>query len=488
MSEVTRVLPSTIDYSNVLPESVPAIARRHKFYAANGTDFNFIGTRTIRIELPSASALLDPTHTYIGFEATNASILGQTLGLDIGGAHCFFDAIRVTQGGRVLSECREAHRLQCAVIAPSQLSSDGQASEGIKGSTRSYNTVGAASNAQMGIGSTADLYGVGTHHNADTYWANGFSHRFTMNITSGLFGQNKLIPLNLVRTDAPITIELDMATAADVGCWSAAPGAGDIRIAEIAVVAQLIEVGQDVMNQFRAVQESLGGQLVISGQDWEYSSDTLPANAPGTFMARMPTRKRSLKSLFWICQSNDFANAAIANNTLCYNLSYSGQPNIDSWNLKVGSVVHPSEPIRGFGNTAAAGASLQRGESLMELAKAWGTLGWSHPTGCISGLMYGATIIAAGRVSNGANGFGAADAVPTSDTTVCACPNGLSLEAFAREARESGVDTETLSQDTYLQLNFNAATAGAEVKQLHMWVLYDQHYYFNSNGDISYSN
>jgi hypothetical protein len=57
-----------IDYSDVLPQSVPAIQRRRKFYPANGSNFSNLSNKQIRIELSSANALLDPTNSYIEFD------------------------------------------------------------------------------------------------------------------------------------------------------------------------------------------------------------------------------------------------------------------------------------------------------------------------------------------------------------------------------------------------------------------------------------
>ena len=51
------------------------------------------------------------------------------------------------------------------------------------------------------------------------------------------------------------------------------------------------------------------------------------------------------------------------------------------------------------------------------------------------------------------------------------------------------MDVETLSQDTYLQLNWdNGVNSGAEDKIVHMWCLFDQHYYFNRDGSVTFSN
>jgi len=493
MSE--RVLPSTLDYADVLPKAVPAVATRRRFFPQNGNAFSDFTSRTIRIEVGSSSQLLDPTNSYLDFELSNGS--AQTLGLDISGAHTFFENVRIEQAGRVISDLQQHNRLHAAVLAPAQETSDGFSSQGIKGCQRAYTTAAAASNTQAGTaavvaGNLGDTYS-NSRHNATGRIAAGAGIRFSMSLTNGLFGQDKLIPLPMVRPDAPITIVLDVANAFDYGSWNGAPANGSVVITNISYVAHLVEVGEDVLNQFRMVQQELGGQLVISGQDYEYSADLLPAASPsGEHIIRMPARKRSLNSLFWVAQSGDLANTLgpLANALTLYTLSYSGQPNLESWNIRVGSVLYPTEPVQGFGDTTAAtpAAQLRRGQCVMELAKAFGTLGFTTPTGFLSGITYGTDMAAAGGCGNGDNGTAGATVAPASNEKICVCPHGLSLQAFAREARESGIDTETLSQDTYLQLTVAEGATSGEAKTIHMWVVFDQHYYFNDDGNITFTN
>ena len=489
-----RQLPSTIDYSRVLPLSIPAIAKRHKYFPQNGTNFTFQGTRQIRIEVSSQNALLDAAHSYLEFEVVNQSG-GPTCGPDLGGAMNFFARASLEQGGKVLSRCDEFHRLHASILGPCQISSEGVAAEGVTGSRRSYNGPLAASIVVAPNAGIADTYITGSTHNSDLYWGNAFGHRFTMPVPGGLFNQDKLIPLPLVNPNQPLTIVLDLANAREAACWSAAgviPGA--FRIQAISYVAQLIEVGHDVIEQFRGVQNQMGGQLVLSGQDWEYSSNPVPAGTTGQQNLRLPVRKRSIKSVFWCAQSNDVANiiGAPADLGPTFNLSFAGNMNIASWGLKFGSVVFPSVPIECWGDNAApAVGNFRRGECAMNLASAFGTSSWQNPTGTLSTITYG--VAQGGVLADGDNGTVApvplATIIPESADVVGVCPFGISTEAFSREITESGVDVETLSQDTHLQLNWpNGIDSGNEDKICHMWCLFDQHYYFNRDGTVTYSN
>ena len=332
-------MPSTIDYSSMLPLSIPAMAQRRKFFPSNGSTFSSTGNRQIRIEIGHPSALLDPTHSYLEFSVTNSG--AQTFGLDTGGANCFFDSVRVEQGGKLLSYTQGNNRLHSAILAPVQVSSEGVGSESCTEGQRAYNTAIAASIAPSAAGQTGNQYDVSTH-NSNAFQGAGATLRFSMPITSGLFSQDKLIPLPLVDQQAPITLVLDLAPSDIVGCWNGAPGAADIAVVECAYVGHMIEVGPDVIEQFKMVQRDMGGQLALSGQDYEYFTQSVGAATGGQAALSCPARKRSIKSFLWCAQSNDFANTAgpIAPSA-AFRLSFAGSMNIESWQFQVGPILYP---------------------------------------------------------------------------------------------------------------------------------------------------
>jgi len=98
--ELERSIPRSINYQDVLPVAVPAVARRRKFYPVNGTTFNFLGTGEIRVPIHSVNSMLDPQHSYVEYFVFNNG--ARTFGMDLGGAHTMFEEIRLEQGGRVL--------------------------------------------------------------------------------------------------------------------------------------------------------------------------------------------------------------------------------------------------------------------------------------------------------------------------------------------------------------------------------------------------
>ena len=446
-----RVMPSTIDYSTMLPLSIPAMASRRKYFPSNGSTFSRQGNSQIRIELAHGSALLDPTHSYLEFRVQNTNAAA-TFGVDVGGSNSFFENVRIEQGGKLLSYTQASNRLHCSVLAPVQMSSEGLATGGITNANRSYNSAGASSITPFAPGSSARNYDMGTH-NSILSFAAGAVRRFTMPITSGLFSQDKLIPLPLVDPNSPITIILDLAPAVDVGAWSAAPGGGDIQILECSYIAHLIEVGTDVIDQFRMVQAEMGGQLALSGQDYEYFAQALPAGSNGSVALNCPARKRSIKSIFWCSQSNDYANAAGGITAAeVYNMSFSGSANIQDYQFRVGPILYPPTPVACWGSTAVVGAQFLRGEALMELAKSVGTMSKTNPTGILSTTSYGTDAVG---LASGKNGLGGATHCPLGNGSYAFCPFGISTDSFMRDVVESGVDSATLAQDTVLKIDIS---------------------------------
>lgn len=494
-----RNLPKSIDYTDVLPQSVPAVARRRKFYPANGTNFNPIGSSEIRIEVNSMSALLDSHSSYLEFRVTNNS--ADTVGFDIGGGNIFFSALRIEQGGTVLSELLEYNRFHSAILSSVQDSIEGSLTASLTGGQRALNS--GLADASMNIGAnnlSADSY-INSKHNSDLLIGapagNANSMLFTMPIMSGLFTQNKLIPLPLVSSQSPITIVLTMANPGDVGVWSGAPADGDLIIDRISYNANLIEVGRDVIDQIKSVRDMSGGQLVLSGTDYEHGQGNIPIASVGEQIVRMPTRKRSIQSMFFSIQSDTFADGGVGMARWnIYNLSYGGCANMLDYQLKVGSVTYPPTPIRAFQAEPVANlGENNRSECIMEISKALGTLSFSKPTGKLNTMTYGTDI---GGMSNGDTGDGAAGTkAPGSNSTISVCPFAMDLQSFNHTAIQSGIDTQTLSLETNLILNIGPGDPGAGVpivgsglqaKNVHMYVSYDQFYFFNSDGGITFEN
>tara|TARA_R100001440_G_scaffold56854_1_gene76647 strand:+ start:5370 stop:6875 length:1506 start_codon:yes stop_codon:yes gene_type:complete len=500
--EMERSIPKSIDFQDVLPVAVPAVARRRRFFPQGGSSgFSHQGTREIRIELGSVNSMLDPQHSYLEFLVENVS--GQTVGFDIGGGHVFFEEVRVEQAGRVLARETAHNRLHAGILSMAQNSYDGQLCESISQNQRGLNSAAGGAAAKVlpqpqVAGVEADNY-ANQIHNDELDIPVGGQTRVTMAMPTGLFTQDKLIPLPLVSQNNPLTLVLVLCEPADTGAWSGAPGIG-LLFQRVNYVAQLIEVGGDVIQQMRMMQQMGGGQLTISGQDIEHSTDVIPANSTGEVPIRIPGRKRSIKTLLFQINSEDFTQGGGVGKERLFNLSYGGNANMNSFQMKVGSVVYPPTPILCWGNVArAAGAALplpnqERGECAMELAKALGTLGFTNPTGRLSTITYGVHgefAIAAGApvLTDGDNGDGAGQTLtPGGNQDQTVTPFGIDLDSFQQTAIEAGLDSETMAMETTLICDINAVTSGIEDKNVHCYLIFDQHYYFNMDGTITFSN
>ena len=502
--EMERAIPKSINYQDVLPVAVPAVARRRRFFPLGGSaGFNYEGTREIRIEIGSINSLLDPQHSYLEMFVRNDSG-GPTLGFDIGGGHCLFEEVRVEQGGRVLAREQEHARLHSGILSMAQVNADGQLNESINQNQRGLNDPGGGiANKVLPIpqagGVNGDVY-ANQIHNDEVDIPNGGTTRITMAMPTGLFTQDKLIPLPLVSQNNPITLVLVLNHPEMVGAWSGVIAANALTIRRINYTAQLIEVGGDVIGQMKMMQEMGGGQLTISATDIEHSTDVLPAGSTGELPVRIPARKRSIKSLLFQIASSDYAQGGGVGRERLFGLSYAGNANMDSYQMKVGSVTYPPTAINCWGNVArVAGAALplpnqERGECAMELAKALGSLGFVNPTGRLSTLTYGTSTafaigVGAPALTDGDNGDGANTLTPGGNQVQTVCPFGLDLSSFQHTAIESGVDSETMAMETTLLINVSAgAGVGGEDKNVHCYLLYDQHYYFNADGSVTFSN
>jgi len=496
MEAMDRKMPSSIDYSDVLPLSVPAVSRRRKFFPVNGGEFSDTGSNEIRIPISSTNALLDAEHSYLDFTITNTNVApaARTFSIDAGGAAMFFSRVRVEQQGRVLSDTQEYNRLVASIINPVSETGDGRLSGTIKDFTQAGNLAGAPNltpfQAPQRRGDRLALSSCG----AGTTVPAGSEVRFSMPLMTGLFTQDKLIPLPLVDKNNPITIVLNIDNLVNYGLYGGGiPAAGSMPITKISYNAQLVEVGPDVISQFSQMRDMMGGQLALAGQDWEHNSELLAGGAGGgggERIVNVPIRKRSVKSLFWVANSDSLANTGLASFSGLFNKSFGGSCNMDSFQLKVGSVVYPPTPIQGPGDSFAAPSQTRRGECVQELAKAMGTLGFAAPTGrLINTLTYcaDALSIAGGLTADGDNGFGGNPLAASTNEPVFCSPFGIDLDAFQHTAIEAGVDTATLAQHTSLILNIGAATIGAEDKTIHTWICYDKQYYFNADGSVSMS-
>jgi len=263
---------------------------------------------------------------------------------------------------------------------------------------------------------------------------------------------------------APLTIEIELAPAGEPYIQETALAAG-YTIDNVRYIANLVEVGGDVAQQLRMVQEMSGGVLTLAGQTYRHFTGVVSAGA-GDKVVNVPARVKSMKSLFFACQDGD----GTASRTK-YTCSFGGNMAMDEFQLKIGSVVYPPTPVKcdfGDGANGYDGAGAKKSEALMELAKAWGNVGSTKGIGQLDFLSYAAVL----------------DTAPTTAGLLTFAPFGLDLEAFQRVAIESGVNTADRSLPISLIVK---GTANTTQRNVDAYVLADALFYINADGSMSVS-
>ena len=472
-----RVLPSNVDYTKILPLAVESRSHRRAFFPTNGQRFESDGNNIIRIDV-SASAFLDPKHSYLRFRFLNDT--NTTMGFDFGGGHGVIKRLRIEQAGNVLSDVNNYNKLLSSIILPCQGGMDSVGHRSITEGVRYANGQAAASNmvpapnaecngtiaispACSGAQPLTALAG-----GADTY-------TFCIPLVNGLLGstQDKMVPLQLLGS-SPITIEIELAPLLDIGIFGGAP-AGNNRyvVDDVRYLAQLVEVGPEVDQQIRMVQDVSGGRLVLNGVDYTHFAGTIPANALGAQVINVPARRKSMKSLLFVGASQSYAGGAA--HQLVQNLSFGGNFNAKSFQMKIGSVMHPATPIEANLDVAPGN---NRAEVFSELAKCWGTLSSVNGVGVLSAANYATTDCDVAGM--------AVDAGVGAPPQSCRfSPFGIDLEAFQRTAIESGVNTADRSLP--ISLIIDIAAVQAQATNIDAYVSYDSLYFIDEMGSIRVS-
>jgi hypothetical protein len=465
-----RVLPKTLDYTDVLPLAVESRARRRTFFPVNGQSFASNGANIIRIDL-SADALLDTQHSYLRFKFTAPA--GHTSGVDFSGGHGFIKRLRIEQSGVVLEDINSYHRLMGAIVLPCQSGNDHHKERSLTEAIRPEGgaaVIGAATTQAESVIQSGAAYAQTRHdarnavrvHNGEDQLVATSEYTFCIPLNSGLLNCDKLVPLMLM--SAPLTIEIELAPETEPIIQAGAAAA--YTISDVRYIANLVEVGGDVAQQLRMVQEMSGGVLTLAGQTYRHFTGQIAGGA-GDRVVNVPARVKSMKSLFFACQDRV---SGLSDRTK-FTISFGGNMGLDEYQLKIGSVVYPPTPVKcdfRDGSNGTGGAGGKKGEQIMELAKAWGNVGSNKGLGQLDRVTHAAVL----------------DTAPATGGAYTFCPFGLDLEAFQRVAIESGVNTADRSLPISLILKGTNDTNAVNVD---CYVLADALFYINADGSMSVS-
>ena len=191
-----RVLPKTLDYTDVLPLAVESRSRRRTFFPINGQTFQSGGANIIRIDL-SADALLDTQHSYLRFTMTPQT---RACGIDYAGGHAFVKRLRVEQSGVVLEDISNYNRLMGAIVLPCQSGSDHtkerSLTEGVRADGQ-LGSVGATSNQDNMTDALATSVAsaqntLGRLNNKSDQIDTTKQYNFCIPLTSGILNNEKL--------------------------------------------------------------------------------------------------------------------------------------------------------------------------------------------------------------------------------------------------------------------------------------------------------
>ena len=294
---------------------------------------------------------------------------------------------------------------------------------------------------------------------------------------NGLLGttQDKLIPLFLLN-NAPVVIEITLASAINIGTWGAPPAGYTIN--DVRYMAALVETGPAVEDQIRMVQRESGGRLVLNGVDFTHHTGNVPALAQGRVTLDIPVRKKSIKSVLWVGASQTYGAGVLAQDQL-YNLSYGGNFRVNEYQLSVGSRRVPEIPIA-FGANDDAGITNSKAQYFEELAKCFGETGSAHGLGVMSRLN-----------NSNETGLSAEMASPSPGGAAMVshvfCPFGIDCEAFQPDGKgggalESGIDTASGSVPMSLNLDIGAGVAENQIVDI--YVVHDSLYFIDTVGNL----
>ena len=480
-----RKLPRNADYMSHLPLAMSSQSKRRNYFPVNGQTFTSTGNNIIRIDI-SGDSFLDTKNSYLTFRYVNNT--GQAMGFDFGAGQGFIRRLRIEQAGNVLTDCNNYGKLLSSILLPAQGDRDNLKSRSITENAR-FNNDKANGNATAptpvadlsGASLTTPANGAGLIINNAAAPPNvptaGSTATFCIPLVNGLIGlnQDKMIPLQLLGS-SPLTIEIELAPALDVGVFAGVPGA--YAVDTVRYVAALVETPPALDEQLRMVQEQSGGAIMLSGTDYTHFQGTISAAATGQQNINVPARRRSIKSILWSGASQTFVAGGGLAQDLRYNLSFGGNFNMTEYSVRVGSIQYPSEPVvcnYGLG----AGPGGVRSEHLTELEKCFGTLGSTVGVGslCSSNFAVGdcdvvqmTTVVAPGAP----------------DATHQFCPFGIDMESFQRvTAGHDGVNTADRATPITLQLTIGAAAN--EAVTIDAYVCYDSLFYIDASGSIRVS-
>ncbi len=504
-----RQAPKQILYENQLPLAIESKSTRRLFFPEGGSTYGPTGgganPNIIRIPI-NADSLLDVQHSYLQFDLNFTAANTNGVAPDFGVP--FIRRLRIESAGTTLEDIEEYGKLYGGVLFPAQagvgaVQDSSMTTGGVGSIAGSLNNITVADNATAinpvasneilaQINATKDalvtavnaatIEGASTlssaKHQVTSAFKGGQKYKYNVPLVSALMNMDKYLPLVMMNAGITLELELDIAGSLGLQSQTNGPAAGDRdpawTLSNVRYVAHLIDLQRDFYDKMRMVMEGSGGVLQLAGSTFRHYSGTTQAVAASTEVVNIPSRVKSIKSVFFT-QTPATSKAAQEQ----FGVSNSIPNGITEFQFRIGSVVYPPTSVKLEQGTVGGSANsyVNKGEAYSELRKAFGTLGDYSEGGC---MLNNDTWFAKGSADDDtcANG-GAAPNNPKF------CPLGLDFEAFPKTALESGVNTA----DRSLPMSLEIVRSGGPTTacNVDVWVMCDAIFYVNLDGSVSVS-
>jgi hypothetical protein len=288
---------------------------------------------------------------------------------------------------------------------------------------------------------------------------------FCVPLLSGVVGTklDKLLPVHALADD--IRIELTMESNTTAVAWSAAP-TGQWKIIDLQLECCMVELSDEGMGMVQQMTPA-NSPVYLHGSSYRHYISSLPSGYAGSYSSLVPARFASLKTLTVLPR-----RSTEQVDPLSYSLSSRINPNISTYNWRLGSAIVPQKPV----NLINANTTGGYGEGFQEIMKAWHSLGSFEYSSSLPYAFY--NVADAASVQYGG--------VVQGSTGANSYKNGflieLELESIANRSDVILSGTNTLSNQVFFEAVIN--TAPTATYALDIFATFD-HILILENGILS---
>jgi hypothetical protein len=340
--------PKGIQYRTLAPMAMRAVARDVKFYPSQSGTYSYTGQNTIQIPVVGSTGFLDAQNSYLHFKITNTctNAAGSAIASIDGSAYSLFNRFRVIGSmGDEVERIDRFNKLASVLVdynmTPQHRRTLGSAVAGFSADLGSVSTSqeGSRPGIVLGAGQTVEI---------------------TLPLVSGLFGQDKYIPLGIIR-GAGLRLEfllddpefvlrqfLQIDTTVVPNRFRA-PVSNGYTISDVYYTGRIVEFeGVNVNERLVADMQATGRPLIMRGVSFDYAS-TSGTGASGDDQHLFNLRARSVKAVMSFPDVSDQVYSVCA---ASYGTTISAQDHVID---AVAEVAAPTlaDPLDGTAFTAA---------------------------------------------------------------------------------------------------------------------------------------